>query len=80
MVEIPRRARTSPIRVANSQNLDVDEPVDEADIVYYEDWEEDIEYEEVRDIDLSEPRPGLLQQTLWRSFLLGGIGLRSGEA
>ena len=79
MVEIPRRARTSPIRVANSQNLDVDEPVDEADIVYYEDWEEDIEYEEVRDIDLSEPRPGLLQQTLWRSFLLGGIGLHSGE-
>ena len=66
--------------MAKSEDLEVEKPVDEeADFAYYEDWQEDIEYDEVRDFDLAEPRPGILQQTLWRSFLLGGIGLHSGE-
>ena len=68
IAEIPRRTRTSHIRMAKSEDLDFEKPVDEADIFYYEDLGEDIEYEEARNIDPSEPCPGLLQQTLWRSL------------
>ena len=68
IAEIPRRTRTSHIRMAKSEDLEVEKPVDEADIYYCEDRGEDSEYEEARDIDPSEPCPGLLQQTLWRSL------------
>lgn len=53
--------------------------IDGEEIDFIPDTQENIDYEEARRINIVEPCPGLMQQTLWRSFVIGGIGLHSGE-